>query len=61
MIDSKLNRCKGEKCKAIGGIGHSDECEREHSSVVDRTHTKPLPPKCFDRAESGGRVFDNCR
>lgn len=49
-----MNNCKGENCKAVNGKGHSDECVKEHDKTVG-------VPDCFDRAESGGRVFDNCR
>jgi len=55
----KFARCKGENCRAVCGVGHSDECKIEHDSrhvnVVDEV------PSCFDRAEHAGRVFDNCR
>ena len=47
-------KCNGENCKAINGKGHSDECIKE----CDDKHGVP---KCFDRAESRGRSFDNCR
>jgi len=26
--------CKGENCSAKRGIGHSDECEKEHNETV---------------------------
>ncbi len=53
----KFKKCKGKNCEAIGGVGHSMECEKEHDDTVN--HAKP--PSCFDRAEHGGRLFDNCR
>lgn len=56
---SKPKQCKGENCHAIDGFGHSEECKQEHSKVVNRA--SKIVPICFDRAESGGRVFDNCR
>lgn len=46
--------CNGEKCNAINGVGHSDECLAQ----LDRAYNVPI---CFDRAEYNGRVFDNCR
>ena len=48
--------CKGANCEAINGVGHSEECLQEHTNCVSKK-----PPSCFDRAESAGRVFDNCR
>ncbi len=48
-----MPNCKGENCKAVKGKGHSDECIKQH----EKAHGVP---DCFDRAESGGRLFDNC-
>ena len=50
-----MGKCKGENCEAVAGVGHSEECKKEHSSHMIK------PPSCFDRAECRGRVFDNCR
>lgn len=57
----KFKFCKGKSCHAKNGIGHSDECEKEHSDCVNEIPITQLPPSCFDRAEMAGRVFDNCR
>lgn len=46
--------CNGENCKAIDGLGHSQECQTKHGLHVDKA------PSCFKRAEHNGRVFDNC-
>lgn len=27
---NKFKKCKGVNCEAIGGVGHSEECELEH-------------------------------
>lgn len=27
--------CKGTNCTAINGIGHSPECEAEHTAIVE--------------------------
>lgn len=47
--------CKGEHCNAVDGVGHSPACHRQHTALTTKV------PICFDRAEHGGRVFDNCR
>ena len=57
----KFKTCKGKNCNARNGVGHSEECEKEHSDCVNKIPVKEIPPSCFDRAESAGRVFDNCR
>lgn len=60
-IDKTL-KCKGDRCEAVRGTGHSVECEQKHSS--EHVNSKPVaesPPSCFVRAEHAGRVFDNCR
>ena len=49
-----MSTCKGENCTAVNGKGHGDECKKEHDKANG-------VPDCFDRAESGGRFFDNCR
>lgn len=49
-----MSNCKGVNCKAVNGKGHSDECIKEHDRAYG-IHD------CFDRAESNGRLFDNCR
>lgn len=53
-----MSVCKGEKCKAIEGVGHSSECIKNHNAIYDAINGVP---KCFDRAEHNGRLFDNCR
>jgi hypothetical protein len=30
--DASNNNCKGPKCKAVKGVGHSLECENMHNS-----------------------------
>ena len=45
--------CNGNNCKAVNGKGHSDECIEENEKSIG-------VPSCFDRAERGGRKFDNC-
>jgi len=48
-----MSNCKGVNCGAVNGKGHSDECVREHENTYG-------VPDCFNRAESNGRLFDNC-
>ena len=50
--------CKGENCMAVDGVNHSQECIKNHDAIYDKINGVPT---CFDRAESGGRKFDNCR
>jgi len=49
-----MEKCNGTNCKAVSGKGHSDECLKDY----EKNNGVPL---CFDRAESGNRLFDNCR
>ena len=56
-----MNTCTGRKCLAVDGLDHSEECQQDHYNAVNGIPFVELPPTCFDRAESGGRVFDNCR
>ena len=53
-----MKTCKGENCMAINGTNHSKECIKSHNDIYDKINGVP---KCFDRAESNGRKFDNCR
>ena len=50
-------KCNGKECRAVDGIGHSNECVKEHETVC--SHTEEVP-SCFARAEYQGRAFDNC-
>ena len=34
-IEASSNRCKGEQCEAVNGVGHSKECEDEHDRAVN--------------------------
>lgn len=33
--EARNNSCSGENCKAVKGLGHSEECEKEHDSQYD--------------------------
>ena len=30
------NQCKGRNCRAIDGVGHSDECENDHADIINK-------------------------
>lgn len=32
--------CKGKNCTAVDGVGHSDECERDHDAEYATTGNK---------------------
>ncbi len=49
-----MSECKGKSCKSANGKNHSKECIAEYEKTIG-------VPLCFDRAESGGRSFDNCK
>ena len=53
-----MTECKGENCMAVDGSNHSGECIENHDAIYDKINGVPT---CFDRAESEGRAFDNCR
>jgi len=29
------NQCKGRNCRAINGVGHSSECEKDHADIIN--------------------------
>lgn len=53
-----MKNCKGEQCSGWGDVNHSPECIAAHDKIYTDMEAAPT---CFDRAESSGRVFDNCR
>jgi hypothetical protein len=58
---STMTECKGKSCKAVDGVGHSDECQQEHSDTVNNIPMAETASSCFDRAEHNASFFDNCR
>ena len=50
-----MKDCKGEQCADWDDYNHSPECKAGHERAYEG-----IVPKCFDRAEHLGRVFDNC-
>ena len=50
-----MEPCRGKNCTSQNGENHSKDCIQEHADTVNGV------PSCFDRAESGGLLFDNCR
>ena len=32
---NKFKKCKGANCEAVGGVGHSQECEKQHTAIYN--------------------------
>jgi len=62
IISRNDRYCKGVNCKAIDGIGHSNECKQEHDEQFseENVDARLTVPSCFERAQYQGRYFDNC-
>jgi len=64
-----LKTCKGDNCAAVRGVGHSEECEREHDKIAKEALKSPCP-RCgklflypaFSRSMAGSLSYcsDKC-